>query len=473
MGPRRARGHSIDTTTRSPIRTDATGHYFARDDGSPFFYLADTVWMLFCRLTEEEARELFADRAAKGFTAIQAVVFRDLFEPNTPNVHGVRPFASEQDMHAARLDPEWIDWVVHVVRVADEYGLVIGLLPTWGDKWNDHSNSAGPVIMDTASAREYCRRLSDALVACENVIWILGGDSPVQEPEHAATIHAMARGLREGGSGQRLITFHPSGMGSSAIFHGTDWLDFNSLQTSHYKPNVPGHLHIERLFAETPTKPCLDMEPNYELSPMFEALGAPSEQPWVPTFSAYDVRKSLYRTVLAGAAGFAYGCEPIRQVVRAGERVHNFEDVALPDWREALDAPGSAQLSLLPRLLSERSSATRVPAQELLLPPRQAGAWPDRMSIGVPAAGQQNTDPASYVSVARCTAGSWIMVYVPVRQLVEISTGGLAGDQMRVTVHDPESLAELHRFVTPRTASIRLVPERDLDTLFVIDAQRR
>ena len=111
-----------------------------------------------------------------------------------------------------------------------------------------------------------------------------------------------------------------------------------------------------------------------------------------------------------------------------------------------------------------------MPAQELLLPPRQAGAWPDRMSIGIPAAGQQNTDPASYVSVARCTAGSWIMAYVPVRQLVEVSTDTLVGDELRVTVHDPESLEELHAFVTPRAASIRLVPERDLDTLFVIDA---
>ena len=61
---------------------------------------------------------------------------------------------------------------------------------------------------------------------CDNVIWILGGDSPVQKPEHAATIRAMALGLREGGSGQRLMTFHPSGMGSSSLFHGDAWLDF-------------------------------------------------------------------------------------------------------------------------------------------------------------------------------------------------------------------------------------------------------
>ncbi len=330
--------HAIEPTTRWPLRSDATGHYFARDDGSPFFYLADTVWMLFCRLTEDEVRELFADRASKGFTVIQAVVFRDLFEPNTANVDGIRPFASEQEMQAVRLNPEWIDWVVHITRIASEYGLVLGILPTWGDKWNEHSNSAGPVIMDMAKARDYCRQLSDGLAACDNVIWILGGDSPVQKPEHAATIRAMALGIREGGSGQRLMTFHPSGMGSSALFHGDAWLDFNSLQTSHYKPNIPGYLHIERLFAEPPAKPCLDMEPNYELSPMFEVGRGPAGQPYVPVFTPYDVRKSFYRTVLAGAAGFTYGCEPIRQIIKSGDRVHIWEDVDLPDWREALDA---------------------------------------------------------------------------------------------------------------------------------------
>lgn len=112
-----------------------------------------------------------------------------------------------------------------------------------------------------------------------------------------------------------------------------------------------------------------------------------------------------------------------------------------------------------------------MPAQELLLRSKKAGAWPDRMSIGILAASQQNVDPASCVSVARLYRwGSWIMAYVPVRQLVEISTGSLAGDDLRVTIYDPESLEQLHRFVTPRAESIRLVPERDLDSLFVIDA---
>ena len=460
----------LERVDRSPVRVSDDGHFFVNSDGSPFFYLADTAWMLFCKLTADEARELFADRAAKGFTVVQVVVFRDLFEPNTPNVAGIRPFATEADMRAVRINPAWIDWVVRITKIASEYGLILALLPTWGDKWNEHSNSAGPVIMDEDSARGYCRQLSDGLAACENVIWVLGGDSPVQKKAYARVIRSMAAGIREGGSGARLMTFHPSGMGTSAIFHADAWLDFNALQTSHYKPNIPGYLYIERLFSEEPAKPCLDMEPNYELSLMFAVGRRPEGLPYSPVFSAYDVRKSYYRTVLAGAAGFTYGCEPIRQILRPGDRVHVWEGVDLPDWRGSLSAPGSAQLRLLPELLADREYFTRVPAQELLCPTRERNPWPDRMAVGIPFAGQENQDPVAHIRVARSASGTWIMAYAPVRQLMEIDASGMIGDRCRISMYDPQSLACDHVFETARTDRIRLMPERDLDTLIVIDA---
>jgi hypothetical protein len=90
----------------------------------------DTVWMLFNKLKVEEARELFADRCGKGFTVVQSVVFRDLFEPNTPNAYGERPFADEKDMHEVRMNPRWIAHVRRITSTAAEYGLIMGILPT-------------------------------------------------------------------------------------------------------------------------------------------------------------------------------------------------------------------------------------------------------------------------------------------------------------------------------------------------------
>lgn len=452
------------------INVSPRGHFFQYEDGSPFFYLADTVWVLFNKLLEDEARQLFDDRSRKGFTVIQSVVFRDLFEPNTENAYKIKPFATEGDMFAVRMNPDWIAYVVKLTKIAAEYGLVMGLLPTWGDKWNEHSNSAGPVIMDQDSGKAYCRFLSDALAECTNVIWILGGDSPIQKQEYADTIRAMAKGLRSGGSSERLITFHPANLGSSAIFHSENWLDFNAFQTSHHKPNTPNYLHIERLYGEQPAKPCLDLEPNYEYSPMFILRDWPAGQPFMPVFSAYDVRKSLYRSVLAGAAGFTYGCEPIRQLHRQGDQIHMWPQERLPTWIDSISAPGSSQLGMLPNLLKERSYFTRVPAQELFIPFRQAGAWPDRMATGLDFAGQQNSDPACHISVARCTKGTYIMAYLPIRQILKLDTSGISGKRLRVSVYDPEKCHLSHSYEMDNSGKFLFIPERDLDTFIVLDS---
>ena len=52
------------------LKASPDGHFLQYSDGTPFFYLADTAWMLFNKLTEDEARALFKDRAAKGFTVV-------------------------------------------------------------------------------------------------------------------------------------------------------------------------------------------------------------------------------------------------------------------------------------------------------------------------------------------------------------------------------------------------------------------
>ena len=453
-----------------PPRVNDHGHFFQHDDGSPFFYLADTAWMLFNKLTDDDARRLFKDRAEKGFTVIQSVVFRDLFDPNTPNVAGAPPFLTEADMHAVEMNPVWLDRVVRLTRLAGEYGLVMGLLPTWGDKWNAHSNSAGPVIMDASSGRRYCRRLSDRLGECGNVIWILGGDSPLQTRGHVELLRAMAEGIRAGASGDRLIAFHPPGPGSSEALHSEPWLDFHALQTSHIKPNVPNYAFIERLFGIRPAKPCLDMEPNYELSPMFAIGWHGVQPPRSATFSAYDVRKAYYRSVLAGAAGFTYGCEPVRQLVRRGDRVHVWDGVDMPLWTDAIHAPGSSQLAMLKGLLLERSYFTRVPAQELLLPLRQAGAWADELSIAMPSALAHNTDPVAHIAAARCSEGGYVMAYTPVRQMVILDTAGLRSKRLRLSAYNPETGDREASYELDNPGELRFMPRRDLDTLLVIDA---
>lgn len=447
------------------LRVSADGRFFEDENGRPFFLLADTAWMLFNKLREEEIERLFANRAQKGFNALLAVVFRDLFEPNSPNAYGIRPFASEADMAAVKLNPEWLRFVRRVVELAGRHGLHMGLLPTWGDKWNEHSNSAGPVIMDREKARAYSRHLSDALGDCPNIFWVLGGDSPIQSRSYAATVQAFAEGIREGAGGSRLVTFHPNDNSTSEIFHGADWLDFNAIQSGHARPNIADYACIEHLHRLRPPKPCLNMEANFEACPMFLTMMEPERPAEEPLYSAYDVRKCLYRSVLAGGAGFVYGCEPIRQLYRKGDRIHVYGHYAMPEWKEVLDAPGSFQMRILPDLLLERSYFTREPAQELLLPlTRALGSAMDYNRM-------ENRDPVAHIRVARCREGNYLLAYTPVKQPVSLDTSGLKGEQYVVTVVNPENGERLSHYDRTNTGVFTLVPGRDLDTLFILESR--
>ena len=63
------------------------GRHLQTSEGEPFFYLGDTAWALFHRLTREEAEIYLRDRADKGFTVIQAVA---LAEPREPALRRTR-----------------------------------------------------------------------------------------------------------------------------------------------------------------------------------------------------------------------------------------------------------------------------------------------------------------------------------------------------------------------------------------------
>src|SRR5437899_11032484 len=60
------------------LKISPNGRYVVDQNGKPFFYLGDTCWLLFQRLNHEELEEYRKDRAAKGFTVIQAYVLRGL-----------------------------------------------------------------------------------------------------------------------------------------------------------------------------------------------------------------------------------------------------------------------------------------------------------------------------------------------------------------------------------------------------------
>ena len=86
---------SVDLS-HGPLRVSGNGRFLVHEDGAPFFFLADTAWELFHRLDREGADLYLANRAAKRFTVVQAVVLAELDGLVDPNLYGHVPL-HEQD----------------------------------------------------------------------------------------------------------------------------------------------------------------------------------------------------------------------------------------------------------------------------------------------------------------------------------------------------------------------------------------
>ena len=210
-------------------------------DGKPFFWLGDTAWELFHRLTREEAIQYLQNRADKGFTIIQAVVLAELDGLNTPNMYGQKPLINNDP---TKPNEAYFKHVDFIVNEAAKRGLMIAMLPSWGDKWNKDKWGLGPEIFTPENAAVFGewigKRYKD-----KPIVWVMGGDRNLKDEEDFAIIRNLAAGIKKGDGGNHLLTFHPQGGKSSYDFFAEDsWIDFHMSQTGHrvaspdYKTNI-------------------------------------------------------------------------------------------------------------------------------------------------------------------------------------------------------------------------------------------
>lgn len=346
------------------LRVSEDHRHLVQADGTPFFYLGDTAWELFHRLDREEASLYLENRAAKGFTVIQAVVLAQLNGLSDPNPNGAVPLI---DKDPAKPNPAYFEHVDFIVDKAESLGLFVGMLPTWGCYWS--MNDPEKVIFNPQNARQFGQFLGQRYKD-KPIIWILGGDHNIHRPEEEEIIEAMAQGLGAGDGGSHLITFHPRGPGlSSDMLHEAPWLDFNMSQSSHGAHDHDNGLFVDRDYALDPPKPTLDGEPRYELIPVgFYFNGANR----LDLFDDYDVRQAAYWAMLAGACGHTYGHSSIWQMYAPGRAP--IIGAAIP-WHKALDHPGSFQMGIMRKLFESRPWQKLVPNQGIILDgPRHGGA---------------------------------------------------------------------------------------------------
>jgi hypothetical protein len=402
------------------LKVSANGRYFVDQDGKPFFYLGDTAWLLFQRFSREELEEYLKDRAAKGFTVIQAYVIRGLDKRHPDgngSLLGESPFI---DRDATKPNEAFFKHVDHVINRANELGLVLGLVVS--KSW--HVNKHPERIFDAESAYSFGKFLG-ARYKDNAVLWYVGGDSNPGSDE--AVWVAMAKGVKDGSGGNQLVSYHGAGQSTSATwFHKADWLDFNSIQSGHGWA-AKTYRFIEKDYALTPPKPTVDMEPPYENHP----TGAKT-----PRIDSHQVRQGAYWNMLAGAAGHGYGALDLFWLYKDGDGP--FPKNGFQHWRKAMAYEGARQMGYMRRLFELRPWYKLVPDQSVI------------------AAGQAEGD--DHVQAARADDGSFVVAYLPSGKPVSIQMDKVAGKTVKAQWYDPRegTWREIGEF--PNTGKREFVP---------------
>lgn len=338
------------------------GRYLKHENGTPFFWLGETGWLLPERLDRDEASHYLEQCRQRAYNVVQVQTLNAVPSFNSYGQSSM-PFGFDfKEINQKGVYGYW-DHMDYIIRTAARKGIYIGMVCVWG----------GPVKaghMNVEEARAYGTFLAERYKDDPNIVWIIGGD--IQGDVKPEVWEALATSIRKIDD-KHLMTFHPRGRTSSADwFHDRQWLDFNMFQSGHrrygqrkgdgYYPieentEEDNWRFVERGLAATPTKPILDAEPSYEDIP--HGLHEEHEARW----GAADVRRYAYWSVFAGSFGHTYGHNSIMQFYKPGVAGSFYPSRY---WYDCLEDPGFNQMQYLKKLMLAFPFFERVPDQSII-----------------------------------------------------------------------------------------------------------
>ncbi|MFB3825173.1 MAG: DUF4038 domain-containing protein [Bryobacteraceae bacterium] len=420
------------------LSVSPNGRFLQTSRGKPFFWLGDTAWLLFKKLDRADAGRYLEDRRRKGFNVIQAMVLHDASDRNVygapalDNADPARPVATGEYSFW-----DHVDWIVDAAAAK---GLYMALVPAWG-------SNARSGALNANNVEAYARFLAARYGGRPNIIWMTGGDT--RGDQNTDVWRAMGRTLKALAPRQ-LVTFHPFGRTqSSTWFHDEPWLDFNMFQSGHRRydqddtPNAKGEdnwRYAREDLEKRPPKPTIDGEPSYEGIP--QGLHDSKQ----PLWTAREVRRYAWWSVLAGAFGHTYGHAAVMQMSKA-EDPRNAYGVRR-NWFDALNDEGAGQMRYVKELLLSRPFFERVPDQGLV-----AGGPGKRHD---------------YVIASR--GNRYAFIYTYAGRPFDVRMGRISGQSVRASWYDPRTgdTRGIGRFAN-RGVRRFTPPARDYDWVLVLD----
>ncbi len=400
--------------TQFSLHASADGRYLVDAANKPFFYQADTPWMMLLQLTLPEAEEYMTDRKAKGFSALQ-IMMTGFY--GMKNRDGHLPFINDD---FSQPNEAFFAHADKVIQKASDMRMFLMIAPLWsgccGEGWagKDKEGKLKPLnVNGSEKAQQWGRWLGERYRKYDHIAWLMGGDKNPGESHEL--IRQLARGIHEGAP-RHLMAVHNAPENSSAAFYDDQsWLTLNAAYT--YR-EVFGHIFGEWKRTKN-VRPIFLSESGYEHESNDGRGGVP-----------FRLRRQAYGAILSGAlAGHAYGH---RDLWRVNDK-----------WRESLQDAGAKQMSFVPRLFATRAWWKLQPeaAEELVTQ------------------GRGKVGENDYATAARAGDGTLAIIYIPKSHPISVNLA-LFASPMRANWFDPTdgSLKPAHTEILPNTGSREFAP---------------
>ena len=113
------------------LQVSANQRFLQFANGTPFFVLGDTGWLLPERLDRAEAQYYLQSCRRAGYNLVQVQTMNGV--PSI-NIYGQLSLPYGWDM--SKVDPEGVysywDHMDYIIKVAEQNGIYIGMVPIWG-----------------------------------------------------------------------------------------------------------------------------------------------------------------------------------------------------------------------------------------------------------------------------------------------------------------------------------------------------
>jgi Protein of unknown function (DUF4038)/Domain of unknown function (DUF5060)/Putative collagen-binding domain of a collagenase len=361
------------------IHVAADRRHFEHADGTPFFWLADSVWNG-ARISTIKDWKLYAGvRSSQGFTVAQWTA--------TPgaDAHGVTAFTGTERIS---INPNFFKPLDAKLEALSRAGILSAIVP-----FAQMDGRESAALPDDQIA--LLLRYVEARWGADPVAWSIRLDGMTET-------NKIARWKKPGaaiyGVSHRAPVIVAAGQRQQILdeFRDQTWVDafayepLSDLTVEAFRSAISGPFANE--WKKEPTRPLIPMAP-YE-----NALSRDSKK----RFTSDDVRRVIYSNLLlTPPAGISYGAEGVIDWDKTLDQPPK-RKMALPLWHRALFMPAAKQLANLSKFVNS------------------IDFWQLRPQPGFVAVQPGTMSPDRFIAAAGTEAKDFSLVYVPQERTLEI-----------------------------------------------------